>query len=179
MANKHRSEEGLCPFYCKKLKSAESDIENLQQVAESFIAYKNIYNHLIQILVDGQIILGLTHIDNLPVVVAMRKSNDGCSRDIFLYDASDSLSRACICKMFLEFIDDQTVKIADWYSYVENRGYGSYFLQTVINYLRREGYSYIRGFIGVADYDHLEKLYHLYGKFGFEITSDKKLLLRL
>ncbi len=63
------------------------------------------------------------------------------------------------------------VFLVDWNVYEEDRGYGTFFLASVIAYLKRKGYRKLIGRIMPADFDHEEKLQHLYKKLGFQITD--------
>lgn len=179
MAKEYRSKIGLCPLHCKKIKAAEADMEILQQAVCDTNAYKRLYDHLSKMLLGGYILLGLNHINGRYVAVAKKQMPKSDTFDISLYDVSASFLYSRICVMSVELIDEQTVKIIDWYSYIENEGYGSYFFRTVLAYFRNQGYLYVRGFIGIADYDHQEKLKHIYKKFGFDVSDDNRLLLHL
>lgn len=74
-------------------------------------------------------------------------------------------------EMYLSDVGYGTVRLDDWYVVEENRGYGSFFLSTVITYLKRKGYRRLIGRIEPVDFNHEDKLRHIYGKAGFEIVD--------
>lgn len=53
-----------------------------------------------------------------------------------------------------------------------NMGYGSMMLEALIRYARRRRFKYIDGALIKEDYDHKERLYHFFQKFGFEIIQN-------
>lgn len=54
-----------------------------------------------------------------------------------------------------------------------NMGYGSMMLEALIRYARRRRFKYIDGALIKEDYDHKERLYHFFQKFGFEIIQNQ------
>lgn len=54
-----------------------------------------------------------------------------------------------------------------------NMGYGTMMLEALIRYARRRRFKYIDGALIKEDYDHKERLYHFFQKFGFEIIQNQ------
>ena len=51
-----------------------------------------------------------------------------------------------------------------------NCGYGTQMMKELIQYAREHGFSHIYGNLSLVDYDHKDRLFHFYQKFGFKIT---------
>ena len=71
-------------------------------------------------------------------------------------------------------IDEElkTITISDIDCQKSNRGYGSEMMKELVKYARQNGFSYINGWLSKVDYDHKERLYHFYQKFGFKIIQN-------
>ncbi len=68
----------------------------------------------------------------------------------------------------------RTIEIGDIECQKNNRGYGSIMMEKLIEYARENEFLCIHGWLSEVDYDHKERLYHFYQKFGFEIIPDKE-----
>lgn len=65
---------------------------------------------------------------------------------------------------------------------IMNHGYGSLVMSEFLQYVRSLNISSIKticGFLSPVDADHWDMLYHFYRKFGFEITEDQHIILKL
>lgn len=51
-----------------------------------------------------------------------------------------------------------------------NQGYGTMMMNELLSYAQKNGFSHLYGNLSEVDYDHKERLFHFYQKFGFEIT---------
>ena len=78
-----------------------------------------------------------------------------------------------IGRMYLSVHKDGVVFLNDWYVENPSNGYGRFFLKSVMDYLRRQGYKKIVGQICPCDFDHEPMLRHLYTELGFEIIDCK------
>lgn len=65
--------------------------------------------------------------------------------------------------------------IGDFESKIEEKGYGSILLGNTIKLAKKMGFEKITGNLSAVDYDHFDKLEHLYKKFGFEVAIDGKI----
>ena len=68
----------------------------------------------------------------------------------------------------------RTITISDIECQKNNRGYGSVIMKELIEYARQNEFTHINGWLSKVDYDHRERLYHFYQKFGFEIIQNEK-----
>ena len=118
-------------------------------------------------------------------VISMREENDnlqivgfqnGDISEAYLYQL-DSRSNYSFPRtkslgvMYLFDRGNKTVALQDWHVRDENCGYGTYFLTSIQQYLRRAGYYSLSGKICPVDYCRLDKLMHLYTKLGFQIKE--------
>lgn len=76
--------------------------------------------------------------------------------------------------------DKKELVICDFLSNVENRGFGSILLRNVIELGKQFDCKTITGKLSSVDYDHFDKLKHLYEKFNFEvnITGESGTIIR-
>lgn len=90
--------------------------------------------------------------------------------DVYYYRiGNESTARG---RMSLSDSGNGTVVLQDWHIFDENdKGYGSFFLSSVIAYLKRMNYRKVVGRISPVDFDHEKKLLHIYQKFGFTIKD--------
>lgn len=65
------------------------------------------------------------------------------------------------------------ITISDIECEKKNKGYGSLMMKSLIEFARQNGFAYISGWLSKVDCDHVERLYHFYQKFGFEIIPNK------
>lgn len=65
--------------------------------------------------------------------------------------------------------EHEKVAIGDIRCKKNNKGYGSVMMLALIDYAKKNEIEYIEGWLSDADKDHIERLYHFYQKFGFEI----------
>lgn len=70
--------------------------------------------------------------------------------------------------------DLRIITICDIKCYKYNRGYGSVMMKELIEYSRQNEFAHINGWLSKDDYDHKERLYHFYQKFGFEIIQNEE-----
>lgn len=68
--------------------------------------------------------------------------------------------------------DKNELFICDFQSKIENRGYGSKALSSIIALAKILDCKYIRGNLGPADVDHFDKLDYFYKKHGFIVNID-------
>lgn len=47
-------------------------------------------------------------------------------------------------------------------------------MKELIKYSRQNEFTHINGWLSKADYNHKDKLYHFYRKFGFEIIQNEE-----
>lgn len=73
-------------------------------------------------------------------------------------------------------IDEETklIEIGDITCKRNNRGYGSLMMAKLIEFAKVHDFRGINGWLSYVDYDHKERLYHFYQKFGFEIIQSKE-----
>lgn len=69
--------------------------------------------------------------------------------------------------------NNKTITICDIWCEKNNRGYGSLMMEALIDYARQQGITSIEGWLSSVDVDHIERLYHYYQKFGFEIIPHR------
>ena len=67
-------------------------------------------------------------------------------------------------------IEKSELFIGDFTSDIEDRGYGSILLRSVVKLAELLGSNAITGNLSPADSDHFDKLLYLYEKFGFEVN---------
>ncbi len=67
----------------------------------------------------------------------------------------------------------RSITISDIVCKKNNKGYGSLMMEKLIGMARQNGYMYIDGWLSTVDMDHIERLYHFYQKFGFEIVPNR------
>ena len=70
--------------------------------------------------------------------------------------------------------ENEKITIGDIWCKKNNKGYGSVMMIALIDYAKQDEIEYIEGWLSDVDKDHIERLYHFYQKFGFEITPCKK-----
>ena len=118
-------------------------------------------------------------------VIAMRKENGFTqiigfqNRDIsetYFYQLGSRIDSSyprtkSLGAMYLFDRGNKTVVLHDWHVRDEDRGHGTYFLSSVQQYLRENGYYCVSGKIRPVDYCRLDKLKHLYTKLGFQIKD--------
>lgn len=73
--------------------------------------------------------------------------------------------------MYLYARNGESATLKGWHVEMPGHGDGTFFLESVMKYLRRQGYKKIVGEISFVDFDHELLLRHLYTKFGFEIVD--------
>ena len=73
--------------------------------------------------------------------------------------------------MYLYARNGESATLKGWHVEMPGHGDGTFFLESVMKYLRRQGYKKIVGKISFVDFDHELLLRHLYTKFGFEIVD--------
>lgn len=66
------------------------------------------------------------------------------------------------------------ITISDIECQKSNRGYGSIMMKELVKYARQNEFKQINGWLSKVDYDHKERLYHFYQKFGFEIIQKEE-----
>jgi len=67
--------------------------------------------------------------------------------------------------------DKKELIICDFLSNIENKGFGSILLRNVIELGKQFDCKTITGKLSSVDYDHFDKLKHLYKKFKFEVNT--------
>lgn len=144
-----------------------------------FSLYKTSFEYMMIKLQEGHSVIGAAEKDGYCLLTVLDKPLCRDQQDIHMYRVGQHNSIEAICLMYLEYRAERVVYICDWFSYCEGHGYGTTFLQTVINHLRNNKYSALTGFISSVDYDHYEKLHHIYEKCGFEIDQNNNLYLKL
>lgn len=80
-----------------------------------------------------------------------------------------------------EYDIPERVSILDFRG-ITNHGYGSIVMGEFLEYIKTIGLKSIKDVVGhlsFVDKDHWDMLYHFYGKFGFKITEDKRIVLKL
>lgn len=70
--------------------------------------------------------------------------------------------------------ESQEVIISDIECEKNNNGYGSLMMEKLIAFAKQNGFIYITGWISKVDIDHVDRLYHFYQKFGFEIIPNEE-----
>ena len=70
--------------------------------------------------------------------------------------------------------ENEKITIGDIRCKKNNKGYGSAMMLALIDYAKQNEIEYIEGWLSNADKDHIERLYHFYQKFGFEIIPCEK-----
>lgn len=68
----------------------------------------------------------------------------------------------------------RVITISDIECKRNNRGYGSVMMKELIEYSKKNEYTQINGWLSKVDYNHKERLYHFYQKFGFEIIQNEE-----
>lgn len=69
--------------------------------------------------------------------------------------------------------ESNSITISDIDCKRNNNGYGSLMIQQLVEYSYQNNMSYIDGWLSDVDYEHKERLYHFYRKFGFEIVPNR------
>ena len=69
--------------------------------------------------------------------------------------------------------EKEIVTIGDIQCNKNNRGYGSLMMKALITYAKQNDIKFIEGWISEVDDNHIERLYHFYKKFGFDIIPCK------
>ena len=69
--------------------------------------------------------------------------------------------------------ESNSITICDIICRRNNYGYGSLMMKEIIKYSHQNNISYLDGCLPNIDYDHRNRLYHFYRKFGFEIVENK------
>lgn len=69
---------------------------------------------------------------------------------------------------------NEKITIGDIQCKKNNKGYGSAMMLVLIDYAKQNEIEYIEGWMSDADKDHIDRLYHFYQKFGFEIIPCEK-----
>jgi hypothetical protein len=129
------------------------------------------YNSLLSTCDKGNIVLGVSQVNN-HMVTTMIKDAGGQWGTVSLYPLPYAEYDRPICNMDISYVSkSRTAHIEDWYSEIENMGYGSVLMTHLVKYLKIAGYLYLTGYICPVDFDHEDKLRHFYTKFGFEITT--------
>lgn len=64
------------------------------------------------------------------------------------------------------------ITISDIECQKNNKGYASVMMNELVKYARQNEFKHINGWLSKVDYDHKERLYHFYQKFGFEIIQN-------
>ncbi len=67
--------------------------------------------------------------------------------------------------------ETEGITISDIICKRNNKGYGSLMMNKLVEVAREEEYKYIDGWLSKEDANHVNRLYHFYRKFGFEIIS--------
>lgn len=64
------------------------------------------------------------------------------------------------------------ISIGDITCKKNNKGYGSSLMAKLIEFAKVNGFKGIEGWLSHVDFNHKERLYHFYRKFGFDIISN-------
>ena len=104
-------------------------------------------------------------------------------RCVVMYLSTDNKDVICKANLVYDF-EKKSMLIGDIKSEVENRGYGSLVLKSIISLANEIGAQEIIGNLSIVDSDHFDKLEHFYSKHGFDVSfhndhSEGKLILRL
>lgn len=54
-----------------------------------------------------------------------------------------------------------------------NKGYGSLMMDKLIEIAKKEKFLFIEGWLSKVDMNHVDRLYHFYEKFGFQIVPNE------
>lgn len=151
----------LCEKYLNSLKERNILEDDLKR-------YKDRFEKLSQLMHEGQVI-AVQQTEFSVEVIGFRGASLGDMYYMQLALGNEDLWLRG--KMLLSDEGNGTVMLEDWHVFEENKGYGTYFLSTVIAYLKQRGYRKLIGEISPADSDHEDKLRHIYEKTGFEIID--------
>ena len=153
---------GKCPVEQDHIRA----LQNNAELIHSAKRYEAQLQTMSKLATEGTII-ALRDCDGYIEIIGY-KGKTPC--DLYYYRIGFSVVE--IGSMGLRIKDHGTVVLDDWHIFTEyDRGYGSFFLSVVIEHLKRKGYKKLIGQICPADFDHEDKLRHIYGKFGFEIKD--------
>lgn len=67
--------------------------------------------------------------------------------------------------------NEHIIVIGDIKPAVNNKGHGTQMLQLLIKYAKKHKYQKVTGWISGVDLEHIDRLKHFYGKFGFSIKK--------
>ena len=170
-----------CKYYCDSYKAALSAVEMLHTKAKN-LSVKAEYANMYTFFNHGQIILGVSQVNEHPAVTVLADSG-GKWRRVSTYSLAYGKLSNPICYMDLHYTKDhQSAYIEDLHCKRENLGYGSALMSHLIIYLKLAGFRHLTGHICPTDFGHEAKLRHYYSKFGFEIydhIDHRSLVLRL
>lgn len=80
-----------------------------------------------------------------------------------------------VCEARLvHYIEDKTILIGDIEAYIENKGYGSIMLSSVIKLAQSLNICKLKGNLSAVDSNHFDKLEYFYKKHGFHVRFDSK-----
>lgn len=167
-----------CKHNCYAYGTALLAAEKLSIKCKNLSIEAEQYNNILAFSSEGNIILGVSTINN-HIVETMLKDDGGRCRTVWLCLLPYSEYDRPVCRMDLKYISKYRIAhIEDWHCEIEDMGYGSVFMTHIITYLKLAGYRYLTGYICPADFGHEDKLRHFYKKFGFTITdySDRRAL---
>jgi len=104
--------------------------------------------------------------------------NEGGLIMLILFQKQSSSQVASIKTIY--YSDKKELVICDFISSVENRGFGSILLRDIIELGKQFDCKITTGKLSYVDYDHFDKLKHLYEKFNFEvnITGESGTIIR-
>ncbi len=158
-----------CAFQCNILRQCIAERNSAKQLADEVQCYKANLESLITLPQKMQII-ALRQNGNMLDVVAF---DDYTISDAHIWQINPDHRTIQNCgTMYLSDAGDNTVILEDWNITAQHdKGYGTYFLSSVIEYLKRKHYKRLIGIIAPTDFDHEDKLRHIYQKMGFEIED--------
>ena len=171
------------PFVSRrKYQAAVEAARILHERAKESVPFKERYIALADLMTSNDYqMLAVKRVGNIDVVAFLKNEGYG-ERAFFLYQVIQLRREDWVCRIDVKYLDRNRVYLIDWHCKCENIGYGSFLLKQAILYLECAGFSYLLGKIEPADFDHEEKLKHIYRKFGFDITefpNERRLVLHL
>lgn len=160
---------GLCPLFCRKCQALYSALEKALSDKKGMVPVVENHSSLLQSLNTNRLLLGIGSVQSREVAVFLLPESP-LFRRVQLYELPTYNTSNPIVTMNIKYWCQRTVEIVDWFSSIEDQGYGSILMEKLLSYLKLAGYSNVVGSICPVDYDHEDKLRHLYTKFGFTIT---------
>lgn len=172
-----------CPISCRKVKELKEAKEWLEDFCSQLIRerkkgekYKRDLDCLGKLSEMGYHLLSHISKDGRNYVVVMEKYEAYTKvidsiRTAYLFEIPKCEICEQIGRIHFHYCENCSIYIDDFLMSIEDVGYGTMLLESIISFARASGFQHIRGIISPVDFSREDKLRHFYSKFGFEITD--------